>query len=139
MKLSRNESKLIDLLKQKGFLRENIAEVISILKNEEDIEYIIDWIIQNPRASQDDINKEIKENFQYSNLKMTRKASFSYCKFLCFYPIYLVSFKLQSSALYYCQIKISCTAIYLHLFLFYKSFALKNLKFFSGCIIIVFS
>lgn len=63
MKLSRNESKLIDLLKQKGFLRENIAEVISILKNEEDIEYIIDWMIQNPQASQDDINKEIKENF----------------------------------------------------------------------------
>ena len=63
MKLSKNESKLIDLLKQKGFLRENIAEIISILKNEEDIEYIIDWIIQNPRASQDDINKEINENF----------------------------------------------------------------------------
>ena len=63
MKLSKNESKLIDLLKQKGFLRENIAEVISILKNEEDIEYIIDWMMQNPRASQNDINKEIKENF----------------------------------------------------------------------------
>lgn len=63
MKLSKNESKLIDLLKQKGFLRENIAEIISILKNEEDVEYIIDWMMQNPQASQDDINKEINENF----------------------------------------------------------------------------
>ena len=64
MKLTRTDTKFINLLKEKGFSRENIADAISTLKDDVNIGYMVDWLQQNPQANQFEIKDEINNNFK---------------------------------------------------------------------------
>lgn len=64
MKLTRTDTKFINLLKEKGFSRENIADAISTLKDDVNIEYMVDWLKRNPQANQFEIKNEINNNFK---------------------------------------------------------------------------
>lgn len=64
MKLTRTDTKFINLLKEKGFSRENIADAISTLKDDVNIEYMVDWLKRNPQAKQFEIKNEINNNFK---------------------------------------------------------------------------
>lgn len=55
MKLTNNQKRLIDLLKARGFDKDNVIGFLLSLQKDEAIEAMSKWIEKNPKADRDSI------------------------------------------------------------------------------------